>query len=117
MIYTSYFGCKKWKDMPSVSIARWAPKGISIQGYPMLYPPSDLLWSYKQGQIDQEQYTEWYKKEVLDKLDPKQVYEDLNGKVLLCYEKSGAFCHRNIVASWLREAGFSCEELGEPHLR
>lgn len=111
MIYTSYFASKKWKDKEAISIARYAPKGITVNGYPALYPPADLLWAYKQGQINQEQYTEWYTREVLDKLDPDVVARDLNGKVMLCYEKSGSFCHRYIIAEWLRDNQHQCEEL------
>ena len=42
-------------------------------------------------------------------LDAQRVYEDLerlsNGRdcVLLCYEKSGDFCHRHLVADWLNK--------------
>ena len=37
----------------------------------------------------------------LSQLDPKKVYEELDGKILLCYEKETDFCHRFLVASWL----------------
>ena len=29
---------------------------------------------------------------------------------LVCYEKPGDFCHRHLVADWLNEAGYQCEE-------
>ena len=45
-----------------------------------------------------------YSKEELDKLDPKQVYEELGeNAVLLCWEKSSDFCHRHLVSEWLSE--------------
>jgi hypothetical protein len=28
----------------------------------------------------------------------------------MCYEKPGSFCHRHLVAEWLRENGFDCRE-------
>jgi len=46
-------------------------------------------------------YIENYYNEVLSKLDPEEVYRDLNNSVLLCYEDSNEFCHRHIVAEWL----------------
>jgi len=45
----------------------------------------------------------------LSKLDPVSVVEELKTKsqgqpvVLLCYEKSGSFCHRHLVAEWLNK--------------
>jgi hypothetical protein len=41
---------------------------------------------------------------VLSKLDPKQVAAELDGCILLCYEKDSTFCHRRIVAEWLEAA-------------
>jgi uncharacterized protein (DUF488 family) len=49
--------------------------------------------------------------ETLDKLNPKLVGDMLQNKVLLCYEKSSDFCHRHIVAAWLRHYGYKAEEL------
>lgn len=45
-------------------------------------------------------YVEEYYKQVLQGLDPREAYEQLNGSVLLCYEDENEFCHRHIVASW-----------------
>ena len=72
-----------------------------------------------------EGYVKEYISQVLLKLDPKKVFEDLkniypgvdeNEITLLCYESSkngteNVFCHRNLVASWFRNNGIACEEL------
>lgn len=29
---------------------------------------------------------------------------------LICYEKPGEFCHRHLVAAWIRNAGFEVRE-------
>lgn len=65
-------------------------------------------------------YTPNFKREVLGKLKPDQIYEKLeqlsNGKdiVLLCYEKVGDFCHRHLVADWLKSSlGIEIVELGK----
>lgn len=31
---------------------------------------------------------------------------------LICYEKPSDFCHRHLVAQWLRDNGFGCSEMG-----
>jgi uncharacterized protein (DUF488 family) len=70
----------------------------------MLEPPWELLSGYKDGTISIDEYIEVYKKQVLDKLDPRQVYEELGeNAVLLCWEKSSDFCHRHLVAQWFKE--------------
>lgn len=46
-------------------------------------------------------YMEKYYETVLSKLEPLEVYNELDGKILLCYEDSEYFCHRHIVAEWL----------------
>ena len=44
----------------------------------------------------------------------KQLQELAGGKgkdiALICYEKPGEFCHRNIVREWLKEFGYKVEE-------
>ncbi len=53
---------------------------------------------------DKEYYIEHFNKEVLDPLDPKEVYEELGeDAILLCWEKSGDFCHRYLVSKWFKE--------------
>ena len=43
--------------------------------------------------------------EILNKLDKEEVLKFLDSFetdiILLCYEKSGDFCHRHIVADWI----------------
>lgn len=42
------------------------------------------------------------------------MWKELDGSVLLCWEKSGAFCHRRLVAEWLEDAvGEKVQELDE----
>ena len=61
----------------------------------------------------EENYTIHYYSEVLNVLDPHQVYEELGeNAVLLCWEKSGKFCHRHLVAEWFqKELGIEVNEL------
>jgi hypothetical protein len=117
MIYTTYFSSKKYKQEDGVSIARWAPfwNGLTFKA---LAPNEALLKWWKnlapedQGKADfKDYYEKRYRLQTLSSLDPKEVAMILECKVLLCFEKTGDFCHRHIVAKWLREAGFECEEI------
>ena len=57
-----------------------------------------------------------YLRDVLRYLSQEKVVADLEklsgGKdiALICYEKSGSFCHRHAVARWLGKAGFVVKE-------
>lgn len=95
-----------------ISIARWTPPAIYIESYPDLFPSAQLLSDYKKFLITKEEYIETYNKQ-LEKLDSNKVYKDLDGCILLCYEKSSDFCHRHLVGSWLKGNGFLVEEFSE----
>ena len=113
VIYTSYFANLKRipKDIIPVSIARKTPLWFTGRTYKKLAPPYELLQQYKENN-NSEFYIQYYKKNVLQRLNPSQVVDELtsNGPVvLLCYEKDD-FCHRHLVADWLCENGFVCVE-------
>jgi len=56
---------------------------------------------------------------LLSSLRKEKVLEEIrafcNGGniVLLCFEKEGEFCHRNIVAEWLQPVAGKIKELGD----
>jgi uncharacterized protein (DUF488 family) len=117
MIYTSYFSSKKYNKENGISIARYN-KFWDGESYPLLYPSASLLtwWKGIPKEAAKEdwftdQYEQAYFKETLELLDPHKVAAELEGKVLLCYEKSEDFCHRHLVAEWLRSYGYEVKEL------
>ena len=68
---------------------------------------------------DNDYYIKHFYAEVLDQLDAANVIKELNNLVsnvngkdiaLICYEKPSDFCHRHLVAEWLNQNGFKCEE-------
>lgn len=60
---------------------------------------------------DQARFEHLYEEKVLSKLDPHQVAASVGARaILLCYEAPGQFCHRQLVARWLRRAGFHVRE-------
>lgn len=120
MIYTSYYG--KLRAIPEefcrIAISRATPGGLFGElRYLPLAPSADILYEYKHTR-DEEKFTKAFRSE-LDRLDPLSVVADLLDMagenpdiVLLCYEKAGDFCHRHIVAEWLREHRVPVEEYG-----
>ena len=116
-MYTGYFG--KMKSYPKdkeyryISIARFN-KFWSGEEYKKLAPPASIIKIE-----DKELYTMLYYEQVLNNLNPQEVYNELgDNAVLLCYEKYAdieqgkTFCHRHIVAKWLEEKlGVEVKEL------
>lgn len=128
IIRTSYFG--NIKNLTGyVSIAAVSPKWYTGAEYKKLAPPVKLLGEYKRKQAQLclssykmsefdlaknrlDEIKDWYAanyySSTLSKISQEQVIRDLeayannNIVILLCYEKPGTFCHRNIVAQWLR---------------
>lgn len=109
---TSYFA--KYKNGENaVSIAGKCPEWFKGREYKKLAPKYYFFKAYKDGDITEEEYTLCYYKEILDFLTPEKVYKELGeNAVLLCWEKSGQFCHRRLVAEWLeKELGIEVKEL------
>lgn len=121
MIYTSYFAkittLEQYNIIP-VSICGKAPDWYHGVQYKKLAPKYGFFMEYKKNH-DESYYTEHFRSEVLDKLDAAAVMKDLAALIpdiehkeiaLLCYEKPSDFCHRHLVAEWLVQNGFRCEE-------
>ena len=104
---TSYYASPKIlkKDFKLISISRKPPDWFKVDNiFLPLCPTWDLVMSYNSRKITKEEYTIRYYMENLDLLDPAKTYQALGeNSVLLCYEKSGVFCHRRIVAKWLMD--------------
>jgi hypothetical protein len=128
-IYTTYFA--KLKKLPSdivpIPISNSIPgvdrenttySSLSANKFRKLVPPWYVVKAYKENR-DKEQYIRDYQRLVLDQLSPYDVVNNLknmagyNDVALVCYEKSGDFCHRHLVAKWLRNAGYEVEEWEE----
>lgn len=113
MIQTSYFArYSKSGNTNGVSIAR-GNRWWSGEKYYDLAPSPELL----KIELPKEQWAKMFHQECLSKRDPKKVFQDLDGKVMLCYESlnqeknPGQWCHRQIVAEWLsKELGIEVTE-------
>lgn len=111
MLYTGYFAkTKYYKDngLVPVSVAGYTPLFFTDPKWTFFAPKKALFDSWKKGDISNEEYSEYYRKNldstitpaILNKLKYTAGRYDI---VLCCYEKSGDFCHRHTLASWLSE--------------
>ena len=115
---TSHF--KEYKGPGRVVIARYAPRGTpaGYRIYKALAPTKEML------KMEIGPYREKYFGEILAALNPFSVWMELhslaNGHepVLMCWEdisEPGAWCHRRMVAEWLKEkTGEDVHELSMP---
>ena len=115
MIKTSYFNSRKLKNIhfdDIFSIALYQPLGFKFNQYLQLAPKRWFLEKYKKDN-DCQFFIDHYYNEVLDNLNPEQVYEDIGPSgVMVCWEGSDKFCHRHIVAEWLEnQLGIKVKEL------
>lgn len=117
MIYTSYFGNLKNipKNIIPITICAGVPKFWKGLTYKKLAPSFDILMNWKKDK-NNDKYVKNYIEKVLSKLNPNKVISELKELaqsediVLLCYETSGCFCHRNLVMEWLNLNNIKCEE-------
>lgn len=92
-----------------VAVSRWN-RDKSVYVYNDLLVNEKLLVWYKRGLVSKKRFEYEYKMYLLT-LDVDKVYSDLNGKIILCYEKSGSFCHRYFIRDWFKYFGYECEEI------
>lgn len=117
MIYTSYFAnlSKLPEDIVPIAICGKPISGWTGATYKKLAPKWGFFSIWKINH-DNDFYTQCYNNEVLSKLNPKTVVDELkslsDGRdfALICYEAPDKFCHRHIVAEWLQASGYDVEE-------
>lgn len=109
-VYTSYFGAVR-KYFPKEEFIRTAicykpPRGFGI--WNNVVPAPELVYGMKRGEVTPEEYEERYYSMLMFRKDfiAENVPYLLQGEknvVLLCYEKPNDWCHRHILARFLRE--------------
>ena len=118
MIYTSYF--EKLDVLPKniipISICGKAPDWYTGLQYKVLAPKYDFFIKWKENH-DNNYYIKCFDEQVLSHLNAndvvKRLFEKSNNNqdiALICYEKPGDFCHRHLVAEWLKKNGYQCDE-------
>ena len=132
MFFTSYYG--KMKKFPAnfipVSISRQTPTWFQGIICKELAPSWDILMEYQSNHNEKEReeiYNKRYHKEILEKITPNDILEKIQNFiptelkdsfsdedlhfVFLCFEKTGEFCHRNLVANWFVQHHIFCREV------
>ena len=130
-LFTSYFDNIKFmrKVSPNiclVSIAGYCPSDFTGSVLKELQPKKDWWkeWHKKfKANLESPESIAWYKeaytRTVLDKTSRLEVMkhlDEISNEVpvcLLCYETPDKFCHRKIVADWLRDGGYLCYEFDD----
>ena len=120
MIYTTYFS--RVRNLPRnivpIAICGKAPEWWKLWSglqYKKLAPKYGFFSKWKETG-DNMYYVRCFNEQVLSQLDAKSVVTELltlagsSDLALVCYEKPGEFCHRHLVAGWLREKGFDARE-------
>lgn len=122
-IYTSYYAKLQHKSelfedkeliVTSNTISRYLPKEQReklVTTYQSVFKPGDILYSTpkdENGKIDEDIYTKAYLELLRNNYRVhanlfEQVIElaEQNDIVLFCWEKSGKFCHRHLLACYL----------------
>lgn len=129
-IYTSYFANIKnlEKDgIVPVAICAMVPSWFDGINIGSVAPSKDILFEHKKSahsKEDDERYKQRYYNEILVayRFHPEyiidfieRVSDSAGGKdiALVCYEKPGDFCHRHLLAEWLKErTGIEIKEWG-----
>ena len=111
-IYTSYIAKQKELEklgIVCITICAFPPKGFKGPNLAAVAPSKSILLEYKKDN-NQEKYIKRYTEEILCILkEPRYLIDTISyisqGKdvALCCYEKSGDFCHRHILANFLNE--------------
>ena len=109
MVYTSsYKNCdtNKYHTL-SISKDKGEDADYNKDCYLKLAPLESFfrVWRKNREVLPEKENNEYYIKEfyhnILENLDPSEVYKEIDNSILLCYEDNDMFCHRHIVAYWL----------------
>lgn len=108
MIYTSYYTkAQHIKNAVLVQVSNSAPMPTDYTIRPAI-PAWSLVSAHKNKQITNEEYTRKYISDtnfaaIKAKLDAIQIANKGKDIYLLCYEGTGKFCHRHILAEQLNK--------------
>ncbi len=103
MLYTASYFEPKHHHGRLLSISRSVPKSFKVDGkLEFLAPNAQLLKDWKAKSIDEAEYCQRYRLQLKESWQQVSSWlKSLNVNTtatLLCYERQGAFCHRNLVA-------------------
>lgn len=96
-----------WARLESLPESR-IPIGVSL-GIPNWFEGErreELAPREEMFGLNRENFLVAYRKEILEKLVPEEVWESCGGEkgILICWESPFLFCHRRMIAEWLEES-------------
>ena len=117
-IYTTFFS--NLHNIPDtivpVSICLKSPSDWDGLEYKKLSPKRSFFSLWKENR-DNEYYSRCFDIEVLGVLVADNVIQELSTLThqadeiaLVCYELPNEFCHRHLIAQWLKQYGYDVEE-------
>ena len=112
MLYTaSFYVPDDWVGQ-AYRVSRQHPRGRHVQWetLPFFYPERGLLRAYRSGDVDFAGLSEQYRQGLNEKWDTLADFQSWLSEMpnrgdftLLCFERSGEPCHRQVLAQWLLE--------------
>lgn len=117
-IYTTCF--TNLKDLPeniiAVAISRTVPYWYNGYRWSRLSPFESILSDYRRFN-NKDRYKKRFTDEILNQIDLDTLRVEMKDFIqpgctiaLVCYERTHKFCHRHLVADWLRGLGYEVEE-------
>ncbi len=113
MLYTASYFEPQFHHGQLIAISQTIPKGVRVDSrLEFLAPSKSLLADCQAEKITQDQYIERYRVQIKESW--KQVKSWLNtlsctdDSTLVCWEKKGSFCHRNLIAKLVKRHHPEC---------
>lgn len=104
-IYTSYYAISG-KHPDAISISNTAPSFFKGGALPQLAPAWSLVVARRAERTTDDEFAKEYIRRLDEDLGltAEAIYDLIpDGAVLLCYEKTGDFCHRHVLAEFLEK--------------
>ena len=101
----------------AIGISCSVPQWFTGNRLPLLAPEWSMVDSIKRGLMTEKEYTMKYinlikNRKNQEQLTAEMIYDILpENSILLCYESPGDFCHRRVLAEWIKlETGIEIPE-------
>ncbi len=107
-IFTGNYDECKSGNLISISGDSGKSVGFNGKSIPKLAPRREFwnVWHHNIGKISDEENTKYYIREyyrqVLAKVDIEDLLKNEINPILLCYEKGNQFCHRHVLAEYIK---------------
>ncbi len=101
---------KQGRNKNAVRISVGCPSNFDGPAVEEVIPPDYLVRGWQDGSVTKGEYLRVYRRQLED-MPLEKVMKKLLGKVALCFCSEHVFCHRFILADFLREHGYTVVEI------